>query len=408
MLAGIKEKITRITKAAGVEITLLPDNQYRILVTILALQKKNVVVEKKEKLTSLESLKDTIGKDVPLYLVLNGRGILHKKLSEVAVENNELIQSVLPNAKAQDFYVQNIVSEKNSLVSIVRKESADPILDTLTRLSLPCTGFSLGAAVVAPVLPLLAGNSNLSSFTWSEHHLEMDLSSTVTDYKFYGTPVERKIFQLDTEKLEDEFLVSYASAFSILIGQEPVPAFVEKVQLSKEEFSNGQLFKKMSWVVLGFFLVLLMLNFLFFTNLSSRNNELVQRESKYSTMFAEMENLSKEVKEKETFLSGAGWLQSSAASYYADRIAATVPASVKLTELAINPLDEKKSKEEKKELFATGSILIKGDCTRPTELNEWLDKIKSIDKINKARLVNYFYDNKENRGTFSIEIETEN
>jgi hypothetical protein len=125
-------------------------------------------------------------------------------------------------------------------------------------------------------------------------------------------------------------------------------------------------------------------------------------------MFNEMEKLSKEVKEKEAFLSGAGWLQSSSACYYADRIAATVPPSVKLTELSINPLDEKKSKEEKKQLFSTGSILIKGDCSRPTELNEWLDQIKLIDKINKARLVNYFYDNKENKGSFSIEIETEN
>jgi hypothetical protein len=59
-------------------------------------------------------------------------------------------------------------------------------------------------------------------------------------------------------------------------------------------------------------------------------------------------------------------------------------------------------------LFQNGIILLKGDCTRPTELNEWLDKIKSIDKISKAKLVQYVYDNKENKGSFSIEIETIN
>lgn len=408
MLAGIKEKLNKISRAAGVEITLLPDNQYRISVVVLSLQKKSIVVEKKEQLTSLDSLKEIVSKEIPLYLVLNGRGILHKKISEASLEQVALVQSVLPNAKAQDFYVQHIISEKSSLVSLVRKESADPILDLFANASLYCTGFSLGGAVVVPVLPLLAVNNNLSSFTWAEHHLEMDLSATVTDYKFYGSSVERKIFQLDTEKLEDQYLVSYAAAFGMLTGQDPVPVFVSKVQHNNEEFTNKQVFKKISWAVLGFFLALLMLNFLFFTNLSSRNNELVQRESKYSSMLNEMEQLSREVKEKEAFLSGAGWLQSSSASYYADRIAATVPASVKLTELSINPLDEKKSKEEKKQLFATDAILIKGECTRPTELNEWLDQIKSIDKINKAKLVNYYYDNKENKGSFSIEIETEN
>jgi hypothetical protein len=411
MIAKVKEKLTRINKAAGIEITLLPDNRYRLLLVVLAIDKKSVIIERKERIEdgNIEILKTILDKDIPVSIVLNGRGILHKKISEAGSDTNNLLQSVLPNAKPQDFYIQKIIAEKSCLISIVRKEVADPILDTIQKSELYCTGFSLGGVVVSSLRSLITEFNNKLVLDWADHHLEIDAAGDIVDYKFSGNSIsEMKCFQIDTEKIEGDYLASYAAAFNILTNQEPFTPFVERVKHNKEEFLNKQLFKKLSWSVLAFFLAGLMLNFVLFANFSSKNNELVQKESKYSSMISEMETLSKEVKEKESFLSEAGWLQPSSMTYYADRIAATIPTSVKLINLSINPLDERKSKEAKKELFATGVIIIKGDCTRPTELNEWLDKIKSIDKINKARLVNYSFDNKENKGSFSIEIETQN
>lgn len=410
MLAKVKDRINKIHKAAGVELVLLSEGRYRILLTILILNKGAINIEKKELIEegNLEILKDRIEKDTPVFLILNGRGILHKKIAESGADSNYLIQSVLPNAKAQDFYIQNITSEKTTLVSIIRKEIADPILEIIHKVGLYCIGCSLGGVVVSPLLPLISGIDKKNLFSWAEHSLELDASDNSIDYKFLNAPTEKKFFQLDTDKIEDSYLVSYAAAFVILTGNEPVIPFVEKVVLNKEEFLNKQLFKKMSLAVLGFFFLVLMINFILFASFSSKNNELILKESKYSGMFSEMESLGKQVNEKETFLSDAGWLQSSSMTYYADRIAYTIPASVKLTEFSINPIDERRSKEEKKELFTPGMILLKGDCTRPTELNEWLDKIKAVDKITKARLVNYVYDNKENKGSFSIEIETIN
>jgi hypothetical protein len=408
MLTKVKENINKIHKAAGVELVLLADGRYRILLTVLTYDKKNIVIEKKEFIEdgTIELLISKLEKDVPFFLVLNGRGILHKKIAESGSDNNYLIGLVLPNAKAQDFYIQNIPSEKTCLVSIIRKEIADPILEAIYKSGLYCIGASFGGVIVTTIIPLLSGVKG-KVLSWSEHSLEMDASENATDYKFQSDRSEKKVFQIDTEKIEDDYLISYAAAFSLLINNEPVIPFIDSVKHNKEDFSNKQLFKKLSWAVLGFFFVVLMTNFIFFANFSSKNNELMQKESKYSNMFSEMESLGKQVKEKEAFLSDAGWLQSSSMAYYADRIASTIPASVQLTEFSINPIDERKSKEMKKELFATGIIILRGDCSRPTELNEWLDKIKSTDKISKARLINYSYDNKENKGSFSIEIETE-
>jgi hypothetical protein len=258
---------------------------------------------------------------------------------------------------------------------------------------------------IASIRPFIH-NISETGFEFSGHTVVFDHSGVIVDYHFQLTEERKNVVQVDTEKVDEDFLVAYAAAFSLLIQDNQVDPFIERVQEGKVEFINKLLFTKLSWTVLGVLLLALMINVILFTSFSSENNELIQKETKYSSMFSEMETLSKEVKEKENFLWEAGWLQSSQATYFADRIAATVPASVRLTELSINPLDERKSKEIKKELFNTNIIFIKGNCTRPTELNEWLDKIKLIDKITKARLVNYFYDNKENIGSFSLEIET--
>ena len=244
MLTKVKEKINKINKAAGVEIVLLPDNRYNLFLTVLALNKKSIVIEKKELIEddTIESLKNYIDKDVPVYLVLNGRGILHKKVAEAGTDNNSLIQLVLPNAKIQDFYVQNITSEKSCLISIIRKELTAPILSSIQNAGLYCTEFSLGGIVVSSVLPLLS-NTTVSTITWADHSMETDLSGNVTDYKYQPSLSEKKFFQLDTEKIEDKFLISYAAAFSILSASEPVSPFVETVKRNKEEFSNKQLFK---------------------------------------------------------------------------------------------------------------------------------------------------------------------
>jgi hypothetical protein len=407
MLTKLKGTLTKITKALGVEVILLPDNQYKFTLIELVLDKKNIRLEKKQQRTgaSPEILKDLIDKDIPVYLVLNGRGILHKKITGPVSEDNSLIQTVLPNAKAQDFYIQKNISEKGILVSLIRKETVDQLLSLFGQWNIYCTDFSLGAMPIASIRPFIHNISEIG-FEFSGHTIIFDHSGIIVDYHFQLTEERKNVVQVDTEKVEEDFLVAYAAAFSLLIQDNNVDPFIERVEEGKAEFINKLLFTKLSWTVLGFFLLALMVNVILFTSFSSENNELIQKESKYSSMFSEMETLSKEVKEKENFLWEAGWLQSSQATYFADRIAATVPASVRLTEFSINPLDERKSKEIKKELFNTNIIFIKGNCTRPTELNEWLDKIKLIDKITKARLVNYFYDNKENIGSFSLEIET--
>lgn len=407
MIATIRDKISKIKKAAGLEIILLPDQKYSVNFVELVLEKKVIRIGKKQQLkeTSLESLKQFLEKDTAVYINLSGRGILHKKLTEFSDDQNSLIQSVLPNAKAQDFYIQQIVSDKTNLVSVVRKETVDPLIKTINEMGFHAIGFSLGGTSIGSVLSLLS-LGNASSFSWAGHSIECNPEGEITSYKIREDKDEKKYLQLDSEKLEEEYLIAYAGAFNILLNLAPVVPFIDTIQHQKEEFNQKLFFTKAGWAVLGFFMTVLLINFVLYSSYSSQNNELAQKESKYSSMFSEIEKLEKEVKEKEKFLSEAGWLQSSSMTYYADRIAATVPGSVKLTELSINPMDERKSKEEKKELFKTGIIHIKGECTRPTELNEWLDKIKSIDRISKARLVHYSFDDKENKGNFSIEIES--
>jgi hypothetical protein len=409
MLEKLKARINKVNRVAGLEIVLLPENRYRFNLTVLSVVKQSIIIEKNKiiEVADFSFLKDELENTVPICIVFNGRGILHKKLLEINSDSNYLVQALLPNAKAQDFYVQILPSEKSTLVSIVRREIIDPLLKQIQSLGYYTVDFSLGAVSIVSVLPLVQELTKVNPIQWAEHRVELDSEERLIDYKYQLAEQEAEIL-LGTDKIAATYLLSYAAAFSFLTFQTPVEGYVDHVKKEKEEFLNKQLFKKLSWTLLIGFLIVLMLNFLFFSSFSTKNNLLAQKESSYSSMLSEMEGLSKQVKEKESFLLEAGWLQTSSMSYFADKIAITVPSSVKLTTFSINPIDERKSKEEKKELFNAGLIAIKGECIRATELNEWMEKVKAIEKVDKVKLVHYSFDRKENKGVFTMEIEIRN
>ena len=117
--------------------------------------------------------------------------------------------------------------------------------------------------------------------------------------------------------------------------------------------------------------------------------------------------MKKEVGEKEKFFQNEGWMQSSQTSFYADRIAATVPESVLLSSLSVNPVDDKNSREKRKKLFHEGLIVLTGTCKRPIDLNGWIKRLKDFHWAKKVDVENYTYDSGDRMGKFRVEMHFE-
>src|SRR3546814_17368441 len=97
-----------------------------------------------------------IGRDVPVAISINGKGIIHRMLPEDGVDENGL-KTVLPNAKAEDFYVQQTEWEGATWLSVARREVVDKIVEQVEQLGVAVVCVALGPLATLLFTNYLAG-----------------------------------------------------------------------------------------------------------------------------------------------------------------------------------------------------------------------------------------------------------
>jgi hypothetical protein len=402
MFGELINNITKFKNAVGVELTVLTDG---ILINAvqLSIKKGVVVVDRKiSGASTVSDLRGAVDSGLPVSLSVAGRGILHKKISEPTSEKSKSLTDILPNAKAEDFYLQQYaIDDAAGLYSIVRRQTLHDLLAEFKREGFMIVSVSLGPFAVRKVLPLLNVGARLDI---ASHHFQI-ANNRISDYHFENTNNGEDEITIDTEKLESSLLVAYSSALQILsVDDKELVLAVDGIEADRNEAMHRKLFRLTGMALLGFFLVLLMGNFFFYSYYSSQYNALSGNQVRYAEFQNNLENLNRRVEERELFLTKTGWMRPSRISLYADRIGETVPSSITLRELSVNPLNETLTRTEKKLMFTTGKIMISGSCLRPTDLNPWISNIRLIDWVANVEMQNYTYDSKDRKGNFLINI----
>jgi hypothetical protein len=395
-----------ISQAAGVEAVVNPEGEYTFQAVLLGMKKGRLsLIAKHLNVQSVTALKNVIPEGIPVCLVLNGRGIMHKKLSDEARDPEIIVQEMLPNTKAGDFYIQQLESEKSIFASIARKTSSDELLKRLKEEDIQVINCSFGPFIIHWLLPLLP--DFLRHIPVNGFVLEREEHS-IKDFVTIPAATS-SVLEIGDDTIDSALALAYAAAFQQLLpGVDPLKAEITSVASEKDEFISKKRFKLFGLGLLGVCFFILLVNFLFFTYLSDRNQELVSRQATFQGMEFRYLELEKNVREKETFLKNAGWLIPSRATLLSDRIGASVPASVKLTELLIYPLDPKESRALKKNVFNGEAVRIAGRCSRPTELNPWLRKMDLLSGVAEANVSSYLYDAREGQGNFIITLRLKN
>ena len=359
------------------------------------------LVKKQQGLSGLEALPGFLEEDMPLALSISGRGILHKRIEPNAEPDAaKLLTQAIPNVKASDFYLQTVKGASHLFLSIARRTVVDDLLAQFETLHVPVVSLSFGGMALVSLAPFV---QEKAIWNVGEHQLEFKKGELVL-YAHGSTAALQTSLPLGSEEIEPEMAVAYANAF-----QQFLPALweaqVPPVQERKEEYVQKQLFTKLGWGVLSFFLVVLLGNYFFFSQLSQNQQALSLAFQLQKNQLEELNQLKKEVGEKETFFTGEGWTHSPRASFFSDRIAATVPSSVLLTSLTFHPLDAVATRDKRKNVFEDGRIVLLGTCQRPIDLNGWIRRLKDFPWAKKVDVDNYSYDSNEKKGNFKVEID---
>jgi Tfp pilus assembly protein PilN len=214
-----------------------------------------------------------------------------------------------------------------------------------------------------------------------------------------------KEYQIGDDAISSRNLLAYSAALTFLLND---PGIVKtdspSIKYQNEEFRGKNLFRLSGYSIIGMLLIVLLTNFFFYNYYKNENGRLSSEAASYQNILQEVTVLENKIKEKEGFMKRAGWLSSPKTSFYADDIAATIPSSIKLNSLKVNPVNTKNSRKERKQVFMSDTLLVSGSCVNATALNPWMNELKSKKWVQSLSHLNYSYDHKTSTGNFEIEI----
>lgn len=401
------ENIIKSKIATGVEINLLPDGVYINLLT-LKRNKADVLTETKiSGITDIVSLSAKLDPKSPIVLVINGKGIIHKK---VAVAENDslasILNKVLPNANVDDFYIQKQeINLSQNYISVVRKNIVDEILDELKKNNITnIVSCNIGPFLINNVLGLIDKNIISSEFLSFSNYKLLIREDKINEVQ-YSDNLESVPIKVGDDFIEGKLLVPFAAALSYFIGMPEGFVNSEKIDSIKDDFKQKQKFQLFGWsLLIGTFLILL-INYFVFNHYWEKSNEMNSKLVLNQSALKRYESLKAEYAQKEIFLEQNGLLESSRTSYFADRLAASLPASIQLLDMNIHPLKKKEASDISNALyFDTKIIKISGKCDRNTELNDWMKELETNNWIEKVKLIDYKQANAKDDGIFFIEI----
>jgi hypothetical protein len=412
MFEVIKNKILEVRRACGVEVSLLNGGDLAIQAVIVKLQ-KHVVVKEKEvhSIASAEALGQLVSAGTPLAVVLNGKGILHKKVPLEALTGN-VFETVLPNGNPADFYMEICPYESWASVYLVRRAVLDKVVDDLARCNLRVLTVSMGATGLQNLMPYLNPEKDMDQIRTNHFLLRIDPARRVTDIESLAYPLEEARptleYSIGNHYVFSRGIMAFGAAMGLFAGAGASAGGMtnDTIRSAREDYTYFNYFRAAIWSFLGFVFAVLLINFLIYNHYFSSNEQYSASQALTQAEEKKAWKLESVIGSKERWISRYGWDRSSRLSLYADRIAALVPDDATLTVLKINPVHAGFASDNNPLSFQQDTIQLTGTCEDPAELNRFANNLRNIRSFRQIDIKSYLYKKETQNGVFSMEIIT--
>jgi len=399
----IWQKIIQINRATGIEVMCLQDAYFINTCSVVVRKNKPVKENKVQGIKSFDKLVPP-RKNEPVSLVINGKGVLIKKLSSLKDSENPIAE-VLPQANPSDFYYQVKKLENLIVFAAARKELVDKIIGEVSAGGFKVLNLSLGFSSILPFLSFIKNENTIETTSFI---LRMDSSKAIQDFEIKPSvgASHRDEYLVSDQYLQPYDLLGYTAAAELIAkGLLAAPeVLATKLVLYREEFKYFKLFRVAAVCALVGIFSILFINFFFYSHYYSEN----LRFSSTHTINEKKKTVNKELgsslKSKERFLDQNGWTKRPKTSFFADRIASFMPEGIWLTTLQFYPLKEVSENEQLD--FRKDIIQLNGICDDPTKITTLINNIKMLKDIKEVTMKSYSYNREENNGAFILEITT--
>lgn len=385
----------------GLELRFLPDNKIDCRFALVLRQKDQLHIKQVQQMEgNLVEVLQVLPKTYPIALCLSGKGLLNKNLpslSETDVEG--LFHQAFPSVKQDDFYVQYGFGSTQALVSVMRKQMVDELLDKLSRAGLVVYGVSLGAMVSSAIWSQL--NSYGQELQFDGHFFRLSEDRELLSYESGEIYQSEFPVKVDDAPIDQRMILAYAAAFQLLFYEHLIPlrANVGAVNTAFDTLmANSHLMKKAKYFLFALFTALL-LSFLLFTHYSEKNTALLASLGARTAGVDQEALLKQSVLENENLLERLNWNGGYNLGFLLNELGASLPMQLMLTEVSVN---EVKGDQEKIE--NTPLIKVLGTSTDPIRVNNWIFELKKRPWVKAVTLLKFQEDSEQEEYQFTLNI----
>lgn len=397
------EQYLRINQVTGVNIHIKQDGTLHINAVIITAKGDLLDIDKKIiDLHSISEIKKSIKAETPIALNISGKGILYKQTEKIEAIDHASFNKILPNAKIDDFYIQNFISGNISFVAVIRKAEADKWTDQFKTIGLIPLTLSFGPFPVINIIQQL--NIYDRDIVFNGHLIQRNEQSNWIGYQHDESAVCAFPLKIESETISEKLLIPYAIAFQLVLESKinAVLANVPDLQSALKNRLENIRFKVGGVSILSVLFFLLLVNFILFSWLNSDNSKLTIEASSFAQNTSNIADINKQVKDKEDLLKNLGWDNGINKAGLIDQISALLPEDITLQQIALNPVDMNSSRNAKSLIFFNRQIRITGTSEKIIPVNEWIARIKTKAWVKTIQLDSYAFSTELKTGQFTI------
>jgi hypothetical protein len=402
-------KLNNLTKSKtvyGLHAFINADNTIAFALVKLTKEAKVSKIEEYGIQLSLEAIKELIKTNLPIALVITGKGITTKKVNSKSSESPEtLLNKALPNAKIVDFIIEySEIDEEHSIVSIIRKDTLTNVLETITTLGISnLFAINIGTIVLNTIVPHINSYQNDNEFVLQNTIYQVK-NNAIFSITTSLNPTLNKL-KIAEDELFDYSVLPLSACLGYYLNNNFTNTNSDFILNLNSEFKQKEKFVVRLWSTLAFSLLILLVNFFVFNFYWQKNLAMNNSISGKETTLNKLAELKLEYANKMEFVNSNGLLETSKTSFYADRLSEGLLENINFTNLIIYPAKEKKDGYEIEiPEFESKKINVKGNCEKSIELNFWMKKIQKFSWIKSVQLINYTQENSSNKAKFYLEI----
>jgi hypothetical protein len=379
-------ELLNLDTVLGIELVMLGENHFSCRLCLLTKKNDSLsIVNTKLVEGNLSVVIAAIPTKQLIALHISGKGIIHKNL-QVADGNDEkqLFQKAFPSVEQTAFYVQHFNEGQCFLVSIMRKQIVDELLDKLKRAGLKIYMLGFGGLVINHIWSQL--NIYDTAIQIDHHSFTLNGNKEFLSYAYGEATKNEYPIKLGQEVVAEELIVAYASAFQLMLHDQLATVFadVPAVNDSFSETLANERLKKKGLVFLFSIFGLLLLSFLLFSYYNGENARLAQQVGAQTASADQVAALKMNVATNEALLKQLNWNTGYNYGFILNEIGQSTPRQLQLQELLVN---DYKTEQEKLERIPI--VKITGTTDNLTAVNNWIFVLKEKSWVKSVKLLKY-------------------